>query len=107
MLSVEGTARADVMLTADRTYYRFATVDSVEDGELPGHPDTFDAFAGELLAVFNDSTSDGAPIDPVRFTIFVNSTRVTPLTLNNDTLRTFIEKMARYAEEFAFMRGFE
>lgn len=107
MFSVENRARADVMLSSDRTYYRFATEDSMEEGELPGNPEHFDEFARELLDVFRAGVGVNASTDPVHFTLFVNNTRVTPEVLNNDTLRRFICRMARYADEFAFLRGFE
>ena len=48
MLRVADVARADIMLVPERVYYRFATEDSLEDGELAAVPD-FEAVTAELI----------------------------------------------------------
>jgi hypothetical protein len=106
MLKIEDNARADVAMTPDKTYYRFATLDTLEDGELPGLGDNFGKFAEELLAAFNAGVGTSANIDPVKFTLFVNNRVAQPVILNNDTLRVFINKLAAAHDEFGFLCGF-
>lgn len=36
MISVRDKARADIAVSADRIYYRFATADTVDEGDIPG-----------------------------------------------------------------------
>ena len=48
MMRVADVARADIALTPDRIYYRFATDDSIEDGELPASKEDFGALAARL-----------------------------------------------------------
>jgi hypothetical protein len=106
MLKIEDNARADVAMTPDKTYYRFATVDTLEDGELPGLGDKFGAFAEALLASFNAGVGASSSIDPVKFTLFVNNRIANPVILNNDTLRAFVSKLEGAHDEFGFLSGF-
>lgn len=107
MLSVADRARADVTLTPDKVYYRFATEDTLEDGELPGkYPDVFGSFALKLLGSFRAGVGVSASTDPVRFTLFVNNTKAIPEVLNDTTLREFINLLANAFDEFDFLRGF-
>jgi hypothetical protein len=106
MLKVEDNARADVAMTPDKTYYRFATLETLEDGELPGLGDNFGKFADDLLASFNAGVGTSSSIDPVKFTLFVNNKIAQPVILNNDTLRSFVGKLASAHDEFGFLTGF-
>jgi hypothetical protein len=106
MLKIEDNARADVAMTPDKTYYRFATTDSLEDGELPGMGDKFGTFAEQLLASFNAGVGTTASIEPVKFTLFVNNRIANPVILNNDTLRAFVNKLESAHDEFGFLSGF-
>jgi hypothetical protein len=106
MLKVEDNARADVAMTPDKTYYRFATTETLEDGELPGLGEKFCSFATDLLTSFNAGVGASAAIDPVKFTLFVNNKVAQPVILNNDTLRMFVNKLASVHDEFGFLAGF-
>lgn len=106
MLSVPDTARADVTLTPERTYYRFATEDTMEEGELKAIADDFQSFTVRLLEVFKAGASIPSSIEPVRFSLFVNNVHVRPEILNNATLRSFIRIMAESCPEMSFLKGF-
>lgn len=106
MLKIDDNARADVAMTSEKTYYRFATVDTLEDGELPGMGEQFATFAEKLLSTFNAGVGTTGSIEPVKFTIFVNNRVATPVILNNDTLRTFVNMLAEVHDEFGFLTGF-
>lgn len=106
MLSVPDAARADVTMTPERTYYRFMTEDSLEDGELDGLHEKFGEFISETLGSFRAGVGVSAPIDPVRLNMFVNNRKVEPEVLNNTTLRMFIRALMKGHDEFAFFGGF-
>jgi hypothetical protein len=106
MLKIEDNARADVAMTPDKTYYRFATLDTLEDGELPGLNEKFGNFAEDLLSSFNAGVGASADISPVKFTLFVNNRVAQPVILNNDTLRKFVSTLADKYDEFGFLAGF-
>lgn len=103
MISVPDQIRADVAMTEDKTYYRFATDDSIEDGELPGLKKEFDKFTEHLLESFTPGIGITTDISPVKFTLFVNNVVVRPAVLNRDTLRAFISKLADKYNEFTFL----
>lgn len=105
MLAYADKARADVTLTADHCYYRFMTEDSLEDGELPGLREHFDEFSTRLCDVFSPGVGASHDIGPVRFTLFVNNSRVEPVVLNNDTLALFAETLASEYDEMSFLRA--
>lgn len=94
-------ARCDAMLTAERTYYRFMTEDSLEDGDLPGLGERFETEAEALLDCFRASPEISSSIEPLRFQLFVNNVAVKPVTLNRSTLRAFTRHLAELYQEFS------
>ena len=107
MLSVSDVARADVTMTPEKTYYRFMTEDSLEDGELPGLKDDFEPIVTKALEGFKAGVGVSSPTDPVKFNLFVNNRKVLPEILNNGTLAQFIEVMKGSYAEFSFLEGFK
>lgn len=103
MLSVPDVGRADVAMTADKTYYRFATDDSIEDGELPGLHERFSDAVLHALEAFSPGVNVAADIAPMRFTLFINNRSVAPAVLNPETLRTFTRRLANLYAEMAFV----
>lgn len=103
MLKRGDEARVDAMLTADRTYYRFVTDDSAEDGDLPGAGDQFPTWIKELLDCFKPAVGVTGDIKPLEFKLFVNNVAVTPTALNGDTLMRFAEVLASRHDEFGFV----
>lgn len=106
MLSVADVARADVTMTPDKTYYRFMTEDSLEDGELPGLKEEFEPLVTRALEGFKAGVGVSSPTDPVKLGLFINNRKVIPEILNNSTLARFIDVMKRAYAEFIFLEGF-
>lgn len=104
MMRVEDTARADVALTPERTYYRFATDSSIEDGELAPAAD-FDTVADRIVA--DASMRDGeALLDPkVKVQIFIDN-RLQNIQVSEQSLRRIADRMADLNQEFNFLNGF-
>lgn len=104
MMRVEDTARADVALTPERTYYRFATDSSIEDGELAPAAD-FDTVAARIVA--DASMRDGeALLDPkVKVQIFIDN-RLQNIQVSEQSLRRIADRMADLNQEFNFLNGF-
>ena len=48
MISVRDKARADIAVSADRIYYRFATADTVDEGDIPGPGEQLDLLVARL-----------------------------------------------------------
>lgn len=106
MLSLPDMARVDAALIPGKTYYRFATDDSIEDGELRPDEKLFEPLAQSLLGVFEAESDAASPgIEPLQFTLFVNNVRVTPATLTRATLRSFANLLADAHPEFGFMHS--
>ncbi|MDE6301099.1 MAG: hypothetical protein K2M19_05240 [Muribaculaceae bacterium] len=104
MFMVEDTARADLALTPQRTYYRFATESSIEDGEL-GAVENFDAVMAELIdAAMPRENESPLPAD-VKFRLFVNN-RLAPERATEESLRRVIAALQPLHVEFAFLKGF-
>lgn len=104
MFMVEDTARADIALTPERTYYRLATETSIEDGELAA-TDGFD----EVVASIVDAAAsrDGeSPLPPeVRMQVFVDN-RLMPDKPTEQSLRRVAATVSGLTPEFAFIEGF-
>lgn len=101
MMRVDDTARADMAFTADRTYYRFATDSSIEDGELA--PLRFDLH--ELVDAATPR-ADETPLDAeLQFRLFVNNLQTMTGT-TEQALRRLVDLLADNAAEFTFLRGF-
>lgn len=105
MMKVEDTARADIALTPDRTYYRFATDSSIEDGEL-GAVDNFEALAAELIdAAIPKDGETPLPAD-VKLQLFVNN-RLAPEHPTEQSLRRILKVIVPVFPEFSFLEGFK
>lgn len=105
MMGVADLAHADVALTPDRIYYRFATDESIEDGELPGTKEDFDKLADDLLSAATAKDDERQLSDGVKVTIFVDN-RISDIKISEDSLRRLVGCLRQTAEEFAFLGGF-
>lgn len=104
MMMVADTARADLAFAADRTYYRFATDSSIEDGSLAACADVAD-LAGKVLAAAKAAEGEEPLPEDLRVQLFVNN-RLQQLTVSEASLRRLIDCLEPHAAEFAFLRGF-
>lgn len=105
MLRVADAARADIALTPDRVYYRFATDESIEDGELPGLKDGFAEFAGRVLDELAARENETALADEIKVSVFINN-RVSQQKISEQSLRRLVDALKETADEFAFLNGF-
>ncbi len=103
MLVVADTARADILLTASRTYYRFVTADTLDSGEtapIPSFPSAIEEIASSL------SLRDGEqPLDPDIYVRISLDDRALPPT-SEQGLRRLIDLLTPIAPEFTFLHGF-
>lgn len=104
MMMVADTARADLAFAPDRTYYRFATDSSIEDGSLAACADVGKLAADVLAAAAGDDGEAPLPSD-VRVQIFVNN-RLQSLRFSEASLRRLVGLLDPLAAEFTFLRGF-
>lgn len=104
MLKVEDTARADVMLSPTRTYYRFVTDSSIEDGELAAVAN-LEAVAAELNAAVEGHEGETPLSADVKLQLFINN-RVVDCHPTEGSLKRTVEILVPLAPEFAFLRGF-
>lgn len=104
-MAVADMARADIALTPERIYYRFATDESIEDGELPAAKEDFGALAAKILSSA-EARADESPLgDGVKVTVFVDN-RVTDIKFSEQSLKRMVSDLRNIAEEFAFLAGF-
>lgn len=105
MMKVEDTARADIALTPDRTYYRFATDSSIEDGEL-GAVGNFETLTAELIDAA--MPQDGETLLPadVKLQLFVNN-RLAPERPTEQSLKRILKVIVPVFPEFSFLEGFK
>lgn len=101
------TARADVLITPSRAYYRFATADTCEEGDLPCP--TSGTLFDEITNALNDNNGDLMPTD-VKHSVTIdygstvqeyNNTRISLKSYN-----FIISRISQLGDEFAFIRGF-
>jgi len=105
MVRVDDTARADLALTPERSYYRFATDSSIEDGELAAVAD-FSATAAAIVDAYmpgNDETP--LPAD-LRMQLFVNN-RLASETPTEQSLTRILDTIIPLHPEFNFLTGFK
>lgn len=105
MVAVSDTARADIALTPERIYYRFATDEAIEDGELPAAKEDFTTLAVRILSNVTARDNEKALPDDVRLTIFVNN-RKSDITVSEESLRRMVDELHAVADEFTFLKGF-
>lgn len=107
--SVEDTARADVMLTNSRVYYRFATIDTSEEGEMPCEN------ANEIISKMTQSlatTDNNLMPQDVKCSVIITKNDNSKIEYNNDTItldayNSLINILSHIGDEFMFIRGFK
>ena len=107
--SVENTARADVMLTNSRVYYRFATVDTCEEGEMPCENAT--EIINKISETLNTPDSELMPQD-VKCSVIISNADNSKTEYNNNDIslasyNSIINILSRIGDEFMFIRGFK
>lgn len=105
MFCVADAARADIALTSDRIYYRFATDESIEDGELPGIKEGFDKFVSQIIADISAREGETPLADEIKVSVFL-SNRATAFDLSEESLRRIVNSLKAIADEFGFLNGF-
>ena len=105
MVRAADTARADIALTPDRIYYRFATDESIEDGELPGTKEEFDSFCCRLLDSVAAREAETPLADEIKLSIFTDN-HTTDIKVSEQSLRRMVNELKAIADEFAFLGGF-
>ncbi len=108
-LSVENTARADVLLTTTRAYYRFATIDTCEEGEMP-YENSCDVFNKIEQTLASHSTT-AMPQD-VKCAVSITNNDNSKKDYNNSnislsTYNSLINILSRISDDFLFIRGFK
>ncbi len=104
MMMVADTARADLAFAKDRTYYRFATDSSIEDGSLAACAD-IPALVAQVQAAAEGAAGETPLPADVRVQIFINNRRQS-VQITEASLRRLIAILEPHASEFAFLRGF-
>lgn len=104
MLLMADTARADIAIKGDRTYYRFATEASLEDGDIAGVPDVAH-LADEVIAAAQAREGEAPLGEGMKVQIFVNNC-AQAITTSEASLRRLVAVLEPVAVEFAFLRGF-
>lgn len=105
MVRVSDDARADIALTPDRSYYRIATDDSIEDGELHAVKD-FENAARAVVEAYTPLPGDAALGAEMRVQLFVNNRLQTP-PATEGSLQRLIAAVAPLMPEFEFLYGFK
>lgn len=107
MFGVPEVAKAAVAITSARIYYTFATVDSIEEGELPGPGQDFEDLRASLLACFDGEEYGGnEDVSPLRVNIYRNNVMYRPSRMNLRRLQNFVNILASRNEEFLFLENF-
>ena len=102
-LSVPDRARADVLVTNDRIYYRFATPDTLDQGDLPGLKGDTPAMLDRIAKA---CTADGNLIPPEELKITVKTDDTLLHTISESALREIVGILQEIDEVFLFLRGF-
>ncbi len=105
MMRVADTARADIALTPERIYYRFATDETIEDGELPAPKEDFVTLASGIVDEVEAKDGETPLGSDVKVEIYVDN-RVSGITVSEQSLRRLVNRLKGVAEEFAFLGGF-
>ncbi len=105
MVRVDDTARADIALTPDRSYYRFATDSSIEDGELAAVPD-FTGAAAAIVDAYMPRDGEHPLAADMRLQLFVNN-RLAPEAPTEQSLARVLDAVIPLHPEFTFLAGFK
>lgn len=106
MVRVDDTARADIALTPERTYYRFATDNSIEDGELAPVSSDFHTVAAQIVQAAAPCEGERPLAPDVRVQVFVDNRLDPAAGTTEEALCRLIDAVAPLAAEFAFLRAF-
>lgn len=113
MMMVSDVARADIVITPQRTYYRFATDCSIEDGELKP-VDDFDGVVENILGSAVVLDKEKALSEDIKVQLFVNNRLWNhkgkgnePYLPTEQSLARVIDCLVPLAPEFAFLSGFK
>ena len=105
MMRAGDVARADMALTPERIYYRFATDESIEDGELPPAKEDFDLLSERLVAALTANGGEQNLADDMSVKIFIDN-RLSDIRISEASMRRLVAELRSVAEEFAFLGGF-
>lgn len=101
-LMVPDRARADILVEKGRVYYRFATVDTMDEGMCPVAPERYDAMCCELAKALESSAA--APADGILVSVAVDGMPCAPLS--DDALGLVVNAIAGADDSLGFIRGF-
>lgn len=104
MVMAADIARADIAMTADRTYYRFATESTLEHGEIKG-VNEFDRFAEKFLAAVMPNEGEAQLEQSVKVQVFADN-RIMNVSHTEQSLRRAVGFLSQIAPEFEFLEGF-
>ena len=106
--SVENVARADILLTSSRAFYRFATSDTGEEGSVPYN--NLDDTISTILDMLTNLDGDLMPSD-VKCEVIINSnnleTRYDNSNISLHCYNSLISILFKISDEFTFIRGFK
>lgn len=105
MMRAGDEARADMALTPERIYYRFATDESIEDGELPAAKEDFDDLSNRIIKAATALDNESPLGSDMKISIFVQN-RISDIKISEESLKRLVLEMRSVAEEFAFLGGF-
>lgn len=105
MVMVADTARADIALTSERTYYRFATDTSIEDGELRAI-DNYERIVAQIVDAALPREGETALPSDIRMQLFVNN-RINAERPTEQSLDRLLDILSVLFPEFSFLQGFK
>lgn len=105
MLRVDDSAHASIVLTPDRSFYRFATDDSIEDGELAPVADFEETAATIADAAIPLEGETPLPPD-VRMQVFVDNV-VMRHKPSGQSLHRVVDLLEPLYPEFGFLAAFK
>ncbi len=108
MLLVPDRARADVMLRADRAYYRFATPSASEDGDIPGLGESLEVFGNRILEAIRPLDGETPiPECDLQMRLFVdNVERQASAPLTEQAIRRLGNMLTAHNESLEFFTRF-
>ena len=104
MIKSGDEARADIAMSDGRVYYRFATDDTIEDGDLPLKED-FANLSGEILDALTPREGEHEPGEDLTLKIFIDN-MLTACKYSEQSLARAVYRLTDLAEEFIFLKGF-
>ncbi len=107
MISVRDKARADIAVSADRIYYRFATADTVDEGDIPEPGEQLDLLVARLADAMRPLEGE-SPIadDDFSAKLFVDNKLQPNPNLTPEAVRRLANLLRAHDDAFAFILGF-